>query len=41
MLEFLGEQAAATALRAACESPVTGTTTAIGDEIVKRVKASI
>ena len=41
MLEFLGEQAAATALRVACESPVTGTTTEIGDEIVKRVKASI
>jgi 3-isopropylmalate dehydrogenase len=41
MLEFLGEQAAATALRFACESPVTGTTTAVGDEIVKRVKASI
>ena len=41
MLEFLGEQAAATALRVACESPVTGTTTEVGDEIVKRVKASI
>jgi 3-isopropylmalate dehydrogenase len=41
MLEFLGEQVAATALRVACESPVTGTTTAVGDEIVKRVKASI
>ena len=41
MLEFLGEQAAATALRVACESPVTGTTTEVGDEIVKRIKASI
>ena len=41
MLEFLGEQAAASSLRVACESPVTGTTTAVGDEIVKRVKASI
>ena len=41
MLEFLGEQNAATALRTACDSPVAGTTTAIGDEIAKRVKASI
>ena len=41
MLEFLGEQKAATALRTACESPVTGATTAVGDEIAKRVKASI
>ena len=41
MLEFLGEQTAATALRTACVSPVTGSTTAIGDEIAKRVKASI
>ncbi len=41
MLEFLGEQTAATALRVACESPVTGTTKAVGDEIVKRVRASI
>jgi len=41
MLEFLGEQNAAAALRTACDSPVAGTTTAVGDEIAKRVKASI
>ena len=41
MLEFLGEQAAASSLRVACESPVAGTTTEVGDEIVKRIKASI
>ena len=41
MLEFLGEQNAATVVRTACDPPVVGTTTAIGDEIAKRVKASI
>jgi len=37
MLEFLGENAAADRIRAACEPEVTGTTTEIGDEIARRV----
>ena len=37
MLEFLGESAAAARLRSACDEPVSGTTTQIGDEIAKRV----
>jgi len=37
MLEFLGESGAATRLRSACDAPVTGTTSQIGDEIAKRV----
>ena len=37
MLEFLGESKAASRLRAACDEPVSGTTTQIGDAIAKRV----
>ena len=37
MLEFLGESAAASRLRSACDEPVSGTTSQIGDEIAKRV----
>jgi len=37
MLEFLGEATAASRLRAACDEPVSGTTTQIGDAIAKRV----
>ena len=37
MLEFLGESAAAARLRAACDEPVAGTTSQVGDEIAKRV----
>ncbi len=37
MLEFLGEAAAATRLRAACDEPVSGSTSQVGDEIAKRV----
>ena len=37
MLEFLGETAGATALRAACEQPSAGTTSQVGDEIAARV----
>ncbi|MFM8777225.1 MAG: isocitrate/isopropylmalate family dehydrogenase, partial [Actinomycetota bacterium] len=41
MLEFLGETKAAQVLRAACVEPTSGSTVAIGDEIARRVKASI
>ena len=37
MLEVLGESAAAARLRAACDEPVAGTTSQVGDEIAKRV----
>jgi 3-isopropylmalate dehydrogenase len=37
MLEFLGEPDAAARIRKACEEPVTGTTTEIGDRIAERV----
>lgn len=37
MLEFLGEHAGATKLRAACEKPSAGSTSQIGDEIAARV----
>ena len=37
MLEFLGEATAASRLRAACDEPVSGTTTQIGDAIANRV----
>ena len=36
LLEFLGEQEAATRVRAACEEPVAGSTTQIGDELARR-----
>jgi 3-isopropylmalate dehydrogenase len=39
MLDFLGEDSAADNIRAACAEPVTGTTTAIGDEIAARVRS--
>jgi 3-isopropylmalate dehydrogenase len=41
MLEFLGETNGAQALRSACVEPVSGSTIAVGDEIARRVKASI
>jgi 3-isopropylmalate dehydrogenase len=37
MLDFLGEDAAAERIRAACAEPVTGSTTDIGDAIAARV----
>jgi 3-isopropylmalate dehydrogenase len=37
MLEFLGENAGAAKLRAACEQPSAGTTSQVGDEIAARV----
>jgi len=37
MLEFLGEPAAAARLRSACEEPVAGSTSQIGDAIAERV----
>ena len=37
MLDFLGESVAASRLRSACDEPVSGTTSQIGDEIAKRV----
>ena len=37
MLEFLGESKAASCLRAACDEPVSGTTTQVGDAIAQRV----
>ena len=40
MLEFLGEHDAASAVRAACADPVTGSTSEIGDTIAARVRAS-
>ena len=39
MLEFLGEHDAASAVRAACVDPVTGSTSEIGDTIAARVRA--
>jgi len=38
MLDFLGEDAAADRIRAACAEPVTGGTTAVGDAIAARVR---
>src|SRR5262245_60760305 len=38
MLDFLGEGTAADRIRAACAEPVTGSTTAVGDEIAARVR---
>ncbi|MCU1397375.1 MAG: leuB, partial [Acidimicrobiales bacterium] len=37
MLDFLGETEAGDRVRAACEEPVTGSTTQIGDAIVSRL----
>ncbi len=39
MLEFLGEAAAAERVRAACVAPTSGSTSQIGDELVRRVTA--
>lgn len=41
MLEFLGEDEAAEALRVACVEPVSGSTVAVGDEIARRIAAKI
>ena len=38
MLDFLGETDAADRIRAACDDPVTGTTTSVGDTIADRVR---
>jgi 3-isopropylmalate dehydrogenase len=38
MLDFLGEGTAADRIRAACAEPVSGSTTAVGDEIATRVR---
>ncbi len=38
MLDFLGESTAADRIRAACADPVSGSTTAVGDEIAARVR---
>jgi 3-isopropylmalate dehydrogenase len=38
MLDFLGEGTAADRIRAACAEPVSGSTTAVGDEIAARVR---
>jgi 3-isopropylmalate dehydrogenase len=38
MLDFLGEDDAATRIRAACADPVTGSTTDVGDAIAARVR---
>ena len=38
MLDFLGEADAAARIRAACDEPVTGSTTDVGDAIVARVR---
>jgi 3-isopropylmalate dehydrogenase len=38
MLDFLGEEAAADRIRAACTEPVTGSTTDVGDSIASRVR---
>ncbi len=38
MLDFLGEEAAADRIRAACAEPVTGSTTDVGDSIASRVR---
>ena len=40
MLDFLGEHAAADAVRAACEEPVSGSTSEIGDTLAARVAAA-
>ena len=40
MLDFLGEQEAATVVRAACAEPVVGSTNEIGDELARRVSAA-
>lgn len=39
MLDFLGEQGAATRIREACSDPVTGSTTDVGDTIASRVRS--
>jgi 3-isopropylmalate dehydrogenase len=39
MLDFLGENAAADAIRAACAEPVAGSTVEIGNAIAARVAA--
>jgi 3-isopropylmalate dehydrogenase len=39
MLDFLGEGDAATRIRAACDDPVTGNTTDVGDTIASRVRS--
>ncbi|MFM8529534.1 MAG: hypothetical protein ACKOD2_07665, partial [Ilumatobacteraceae bacterium] len=41
MLEFLGEKAAATVVRAACVEPTSGSTSQIGDELARRVGAAV
>ena len=38
MLEYLGERAAAERIRAACDEPVSGSTTSVGDTIAGRVR---
>ena len=38
MLEYLGERAAAERIRAACDEPVSGSTTSVGDTIAARVR---
>ena len=38
MLEYLGERSAAERIRAACDEPVSGTTTSVGDTIAARVR---
>jgi 3-isopropylmalate dehydrogenase len=38
MLDFLGEGTTADRIRAACAEPVSGSTTAVGDEIAARVR---
>ena len=38
MLDFLGEGAAADRIRAACDQPVSGSTTSVGDAIAARVR---
>ena len=40
MLEFLGEDTAAAAVRAACVEPVQGTTSEIGDQLAARVASA-
>lgn len=37
MLEYLGEESAAARIRAACDEPISGTTSEVGDAIVKRL----
>jgi hypothetical protein len=39
MLDFLGENAAATRVRAACAEPTTGSTSEIANSIVARLTA--